>query len=154
MPRPLDLSGVVIFKDPVARNPHTHWWWAERGRIHFEDQTTGEYNSKSVKDTLESLRALSEMVRNSKTENGYTRSDECRIYRNYIDAMIELCQKAARQGMPDNPAHAKQKTAETVAKRQSKVLISNPGDFSSTRRRVEPAPAQSKHLITAVPGDF
>lgn len=116
-------TDVVVFRDPVARNAHTFRWWAERGLIRWEDQITGENGTQSVAVTLERMKGLNDMIGNSRTDKGYNRPDEVREYQNYIDAMLELCKKAHRQGMPDDPKHSAQIRAEVQAKRQSRMVV-------------------------------
>ena len=54
----------------------------------------------TVKDCLERLAGLNQMVGNSRTDKGYHRPDEVVKHQRYIEAMMKVCQQARAQGTP------------------------------------------------------
>lgn len=85
--------------------------WAERGLVHIEDGRDNSYESISVQDTLLRINALSEMIGNSQAggrgskTNSFTKyADEIKDLQDAIDRIIDVCQKAREQGMPDDPS--------------------------------------------------
>ena len=115
----------VIFtsRDFKTGKTSTNRWWAERGLIHCEDTSTGDYQSVNVCDTLRRLQAIQDMVRNSRAERNYLKPDDVANYQRYIDDMIILCQKVREQGMPNDPRHSKQKAQEWKARRHSHLVV-------------------------------
>lgn len=117
-------SVYFTFTDPKTGRRTTNRWWGERGLIHYECQSTGDYGSMTVKDCLLRLQAHADMIRNSRKERGgYLKPDDIAKYQSYVDEMIVVCQKAQQQGMPDNPAHSRQKAQEFKAKRHSRMVV-------------------------------
>lgn len=100
----LGSDDVVWFK--------TNRWWAEGGLIHFEDDgailSKDRRGSMTVRTCLERLKGLNDMIGNSRTGKGPHRPDEMTAYREFIDGIITLCQKAKLQGCPDDPRNEKQ----------------------------------------------
>jgi hypothetical protein len=92
-------------------------WWAEGGLIHWEvvnptikllDERKNR-GTQTVRDTLERMKSLSEMLGNGRNQPGYTEySDEILEQRQYLDDMLELCRLAKSQGMPDSAKHQEQ----------------------------------------------
>lgn len=124
MPEVLLIShGVVVFTDPVAAKPHPTRYWAQGGLVHWEDQVTSEYGTLTVANALERVKAINQMIGNSRKGQGYQRPDECQKYQNFVADMLQLMARAREQGMPDDPAHSKQLVAGIKAKRQSKLLV-------------------------------
>jgi hypothetical protein len=98
-------------------------WWAERGMIHWENMDTGDYGSQSVRITLQRLRGINDMVKNSledvnKSGQKLFYHDEVEKHQRYIDNMTELCKEAQRQGMPTDDGAAKD-----AARRRKKTVI-------------------------------
>lgn len=80
-------------------------FWAERGLIHVEDSLDNSYQSLSVRQFLERVAALSDLLRNSRSSDA-TGPDAA--YRSELLAVIEQAVQIARQaqlqGMPDDPS--------------------------------------------------
>lgn len=94
-----------------------HRWWAERGRIHWEKMTDGSYGSMSIRQCLERLQGLNDMVGNTKLNDGFHMPDEVVHHQRYVEQVIDLCKKAKDQGSPDNPS------AGRDAKRRRRTMI-------------------------------
>jgi hypothetical protein len=85
-------------------------WWAEKGMICSEDDRPGDlrdkqnragaYKMHTVRDILRRLRAINDMIGNSRKNNAY-RPDEINAERDYVDNMVELCKVAQAQGRPE-----------------------------------------------------
>lgn len=105
-------DGVVYFGPRSA--PKAVRWWAEKGRIHFEDSRTGQYNHMSVKDFLERLKAINDLLSEGrKVENqGFAHPDEIDRQMRFIEQGVELARKAKEQGMPEDPNVRRQKAQE------------------------------------------
>ena len=71
----LDRKNVVVFSG--------YRWWAQGGLIHSESPT-GDYKTQTVRDTLERLKAINEMVGNSRTGEGGHRPDEIAAQNRYV----------------------------------------------------------------------
>lgn len=117
---------VLTFTDPVAKYKNPVRWWAERGRIHWEQIHVDKYGSISIRQCLIRLQAIQDMIKNSRKGRSYMRPDEITIYQNYIDEMLELCKKAKAQGDTEDPRAMKQKADDIKTARRSKVLMVNP----------------------------
>lgn len=91
-------------------------WWAERGLIHVENASTGDYKTLTVKTCLIHLRGLHDMVGNSRQDDGFHSPEEVAEHQRYIDAMIGVCQRAREQGMPsdDSAVRAVRRSRRTV----------------------------------------
>jgi hypothetical protein len=113
---------VVVFKDPIKNDAHTFRWWAQRGRVHWEDQTTGEYDSITVREALQRMQGLQDMLKGSRA-SGAMFPEMITAYQGYIDAMINICQKAREQGMPDDANHSRQLGQEIKARRHSRLIV-------------------------------
>jgi hypothetical protein len=101
-------------------------WWADRGLIHWEHKTTGDYGTMPVRMCLIRLRALNDMVENSIPESHemgpkFFYSDEVSVHQKYIDEMIQLCNRAREQGTPDDPSAARD------LKRRRRKVVHIPG---------------------------
>lgn len=97
------LENQVVFFGPASQ-PNAVRWWAARGRLHWEDSRNNGYGSLSVRDFLQRLNAVSEMISNGKTkenEQALTRQELLRLTR-FIEAGLELVRKAKEQGEPGN----------------------------------------------------
>ena len=116
---------TLLIGDPGVVRFRGYRWWADRGLIHWENQLNGDYNSQSVRVTLLRLKALNDMISNSRrSTGGYMLPDQIREMQEYIDQMIELVKKAQYQGMPDDPRVAKQKAND---RRVSSRMVVLPG---------------------------
>ena len=98
------MSAVMI-GDPGVVHFQGFRWWAERGLLHSENSSTGEYQTQTVRTTLERLKALNDM------KDIRQRYDETEL-QSYIDQMVELCKKAQFQGRPEDPRVSKGKAEE------------------------------------------
>lgn len=80
--------------------------WAERGLIHIESTTDGDYKVVSVKTMLERMKGVSDMLGNSSARDINTESQFDRAWRkrnqDMIDGMIRVVRKAQEQGMPSD----------------------------------------------------
>ena len=84
-------------------------WWAEHGMIHSERLSDGKFETHRVSDILKRLKALNDMVGNSRSDVGLAKyGDEVEDYRRGIEELIQLCRKAQDQGRPDDPRAVKQ----------------------------------------------
>jgi hypothetical protein len=105
-------DGMVFFGPRSA--PKAVRWWAERGQLHFEDSRTGQYGILSVKEFLERLQAINDLLsKGRKVENqGFAHPDEIDRQMRFIEAGVELARKAKEQGMPQDPEVRKHKASE------------------------------------------
>jgi hypothetical protein len=108
---------IILNNTDVVYQNNTRYW-AERGLIHWEDKSTGESGSESVRTMLQRLQALNNMVGNVRTGKGYHRPDEVTDHQRFVDSMLILIEKARNQGMPDDPAAAK-----SLASTRKKTMI-------------------------------
>ncbi len=117
------LTDVVTFKDPFKPRADRIKYWADGGLVHMENQVTGEYLTMTVFKAALHLKGINDMVGNSRSGKGWNTPGEMMAYRNFVDQMIELMQKARQQGMPDDVNHARQKLDALKAKRSSRVVV-------------------------------
>ncbi len=102
-------------------NFNQHRYWAERGMVHWEDRDTGDYGTQSVRITLQRLRGINDMVKNS-LEDVHSSgqklfySDEVDRHMRWIEQMVELLKRAQAQGMPSDAS------AVRDAKRRRKTV--------------------------------
>ena len=84
--------------------------WPERGLVHIEDMRTGGYQSIQVREMLYRLRALSEMVRETRKDPEFRKKKSKEVLGEIEElqrAILELegvCRKAQEQGMPSDPS--------------------------------------------------
>lgn len=99
--------GVVYFGP--RENPKRDRYWAERGLIHIEQGSDGalstenSYESLSVREFLQRVKAINDMIGNSKTAlaaDGFAHADELARQQSFVEEAMELAQKAREQGMP------------------------------------------------------
>lgn len=101
--------------------------WAERGLIHVEEDN-GNYQAISVRSTAHRMRALQDMINNSREEakrNPGFNHQLCDQIQRMLESMIEVARKAQIQGMPDDP------TAREELKRRRPVTLVVPETNSS-----------------------
>jgi len=96
-------AGVVFFGTRV--NPEAVRWWAERGQLHWEDSRTNGYGTVSVREFLQRLRGISDMISNGRRVDnvGFMHVDEINRHMKFIEEALELVRKAKEQGMPQDP---------------------------------------------------
>ena len=93
-------------------------WWAEHGMICSEDRHGG-YKVHTVRDILYRLRAINDMLGNTRKNNAY-RPDELLAHRTYIEDMLKVCKIAQDQGRPEVPEARKQIIEE---QRRASVVV-------------------------------
>ena len=118
--------GIPLIGQSDVVNFNQHRYWAERGMIKWEDRDTGNFGSQSVRVTLQRLRALNDMVKNSLEDvhSGGQKlfySDEVDRHMKWIEEMVELIKRARVQGMPSDAS------AVRDAKRRRKKTVCMPG---------------------------
>lgn len=98
-------------------------WWADNGLICSEKVDGSDYKTDYVRDILLRLNAFSQMIGNSRTDEGIaTHATEVQEYLNYIENMISLCKQAQDQGRPDDPKARQQKLEEFKAARGRRIV--------------------------------
>ena len=107
-------------------NFNQHRYWAERGMIQWEDRDTGNFGSQSVRVTLQRLRGINDMVKNSLEDvhscgQKLFYSDEVDRHMRWIEQMVELIKRAQAQGMPSDAS------ATRDLKRRRKKTVCMPG---------------------------
>ena len=84
--------------------------WADRGIVHIEDSKDNVYTTISVKEALNRMQAISDMVTNTLEMKG----DITRFFKalesnqEFLDQMVKVCRKAQIQGMPTDPQARKE----------------------------------------------
>lgn len=97
--------------------------WAERGLIHIEDARDNSYDALSVRSALHRIKAINDMLVNSKAEltrDGGLTAQEYDRQMKMVEQMVEVCQQAQVQGMPDDP------TAVRDLKRRRPLTVTVP----------------------------
>lgn len=113
------MKDVGVLKFGPRERPESIKWWAERGRIHYQNDDTGEYGSLSRRDFLERLQALNDLNKQGRSVGGiYDVSERMRILR-FVEAGQDLVRKAREQGDPDDPNVRKQRKEESLPKQVS-----------------------------------
>lgn len=94
----------VVFFGP-RDNPKDDRYWAERGLICHENATENSYKTITVKDFKERVRAISDMVFNSRedTKAGMMHPDEITRHERFVAQAADLIKQAVAQGEPSNP---------------------------------------------------
>ena len=111
-------SGVLTFGP--RENPERDRYWAENGIIHVESDNNS-YETLSVRDFLLRLKALSDMLGNSKqAAKDLMPGDEYDRTRQFVEAGVDLARKAQEQGMPTD------KDAVKEANRRRKKTVVMP----------------------------
>jgi len=94
----------VVFFGPHDQ-PRCVRYWAERGLIRYEDARDNGYGVASVRDFLERIRGINDMLGNSRhqvTRSGeFVRSEFDRLMR-FVEEASVLCRIAQEQGMPSD----------------------------------------------------
>jgi len=122
----MSTASVPIIGDNSVVKFQGYRWWAERGMIHWENMNTGDYGSQSVRVTLQRLRGLNDMVKNSlddvnKSGQKLFYHDEVEEHQRYIESMTELVKMAQAQGTPGDSGVARD------ARRRRKKTVVMPG---------------------------
>lgn len=93
-----DEKGVVYFGP--RDNPRRERYWAERGIIRMEDTATGEYHTFGLREFLQRLNGVSDMIGNSIAKDGFAHADEIKRNQDFVDAAMGLVERAKKQGLP------------------------------------------------------
>lgn len=94
-------------------------FWAERGLIHWEDKTTGEYGVLDVEDFKWHLIAIDQMCHNSVREGQHSfYPDQITAHQRFVLAGAKLYDRAREQGCPDDPS-----AIRDLKRRRPKVFI-------------------------------
>lgn len=114
----------VVYFGPRS-NPKAVRWWAERGQLHWEDERDNSYASVGIKEFLERLKGINDMISNGKKKDneGFMHSDEVERHQRFIEEALELVRLAKEQGDPDDIKVRKVKAQEL--KKISMVVPSN-----------------------------
>ena len=86
-------------------NPGRDKYWAERGLIHHEDTVTGEYKTMTVRDFLQRLKGVNDMLGNSRAtlaKEKFAHSDEIKRQQRFVEEGTDLAKRAKEQGMPSD----------------------------------------------------
>ena len=81
--------------------------WAERGLIHIEDGRNSSYSCISVREWLGRLRALQEMVMESRKDpenHAYEAAIQLETLQQAIERGDRIARQAKEQGMPTDPS--------------------------------------------------
>lgn len=120
----LRIKNDTVLRFGNRDDPEALSIWAELGRIHFQNERTGEYSSLSRRDFLERLDALNSLnSKGSSVKSIYDVTERERIAR-FVEKAIDLVRKAKEQGDPDD-ANVRRQRAETLTK---------PVSFSGAKR--------------------
>lgn len=114
----------VVYFGPRS-NPKAVRWWAERGQLHWEDERDNSYAAVGIKEFLERLKGINDMISNGKKKanEGFMHSDEVERHQRFIEEAVELVRIAKDQGDPDDIKVRKVKAQEL--KKISMVVPSN-----------------------------
>lgn len=95
----LGSTGVVHFGP--RDNPRRDKYWAERGLIHRESSDDNSYETMSVREFLQRVNGISDMLGNSKQDlQGFAHADEIERQMRFKEEAAELARRAQEQGMP------------------------------------------------------
>jgi hypothetical protein len=116
-------GGTILNGTEVVKFEHIRMW-AERGIIHIEDTRDNAYKVIGVREALLRMRAISDMIANSRPsqrqKHSHDRFDRKLIddNQNMLDAMIVVVEKAKEQGMPHDPT-----ARRDLARRRPKTFV-------------------------------
>jgi len=111
----------VIYFGP-RDNQKRDRYWAENGLVHHEDRDTGEYESLSVREFLERLNAINQMIRGDRQVGKQIGIDVDRQQK-FIEEGVALAQKAREQGMPTD----KDAVKDRLRRRKKTVVMPGSG---------------------------
>ena len=98
--------------------------WAERGLINIEDGRDNSYRTVAVRDFLDRVRAINEMLGKT-TDKGIEALHATReYYQRLVERYVDVCRKAQEQGSPDDPS------ARRAAQRARARSIAVPRSYS------------------------
>lgn len=99
-------------------------FWAKNGWIHCQHPVDG-HKQMRVKEALERVYALSQMLRNSSEKDLIKYADTRERIQSFVDDMVEICKRAQEQGEYDDESMTRDKV------RRLPKSISVPKSFSS-----------------------
>lgn len=99
-------------------------FWANNGWIHCQHPVEG-HKQMRVKEALERVYALSQMLRNSSEKDLIKYADTRERIQSFVDAMVDICKRAQEQGEYDDASMTRDKV------RRLSKSISVPKSFSS-----------------------
>lgn len=76
--------------------------WAERGMIRIEDAKDNSFRTISVREALNRVKALSDIVKNSTAVDDYF--DEVAAQQSLVEDLVRVIKVAQEQGSPDDPS--------------------------------------------------
>jgi len=119
----MDMSGVPIISGQtgVIFGIDGCRWWAENGLICYET-IENVYGTQSVKQTLERLQGINDLVGDRQFDKGFHTRDEVKATQRFITQMLDLCRQAQVQGSPDDPSAVRDKKR----RRRKVVRVPNP----------------------------
>ena len=116
----------VVYFGP-RDNPRCQRWWADRGLIHVEDARDNSYDTLNIREFLERLKAVNDMIGNSKStlaNDGFAHEDEIGRQMRFVEDAVELVKIAKEQG------EAGSKDAIKEANRRRAKTIVMPGSVT------------------------
>lgn len=121
----LFAGGHAVTGNEVVRFGNLRMW-AERGLIHIEDgKNGGEYKVVSVRVMLQRMRAIQDIITNSKPtdrkKHSHDQLDRKWLEENQgmLEAMVEVVRRAQAQGMPSDPSARR----DLVRRRPKTVVV-------------------------------
>lgn len=100
--------------------------WAERGLVHIEDGGNGgDYKVVGVRVMLQRMRAIQDIIANSKPTQRQAHSHDqfdrkwLEDNQGMLEAMVEVVKRAQQQGMPSDPTAVR----DLVRRRPKTVVV-------------------------------
>jgi len=115
----LGVDHNVVYFGP-RDNPKCQRWWAERGLIHLEDSRDNGYVTLNIREFLERLKAINDMIGNSKAaaaNDGFAHKDEIGRQQRFIEdavGLVKLAKEQGEAGSDDAVKDSKRRRAKTV----------------------------------------
>jgi len=95
------MTHIIGSQHDVARWKNLRVW-AERGLVRIEDASDNSYETITVDDAKERIKAQVDILRST-----YYDKHGKRQLRMFIDQLLSVLQKATEQGMPSDPQASK-----------------------------------------------
>lgn len=130
-------------------------YWTERGLIHYYDYTRVKdgrpaYGTCSIRDMADRLRALNDMVGNSKrVDGGYHMPDEVNKLQTFLEQMVHLCKVAQQHGDPTNVRASAQRAEEAMKKVASQAIALGTQTYTGHKGTIYTSPPPK-----ALPGQY
>lgn len=115
----LGVDHNVVYFGP-RDNPKCQRWWAERGLIHLEDSRDNGYVTLNIREFLERLKAINDMIGNSKSaaaNDGFAHKDEIGRQQRFVEdavGLVKLAKEQGEAGSDDAVKDSKRRRAKTV----------------------------------------